>query len=90
MPQQNNNPRFELTIQLRDHLGKLTGKTKSFSTDDAVELEQLWIKNNSQKRDKNESSRRSKTRKSNSKTEGRDGESGQAGETGLSNTGSNP
>lgn len=50
-------PKFELVIQVRDNKGNLVNKTKTYSTDDASELEQLWIKNNSQNsRDKYEKS----------------------------------
>lgn len=44
----NYKPKFELVIQLRDHAGNITGKTKSFTTDSAEELETLWLKYNTQ------------------------------------------
>lgn len=52
------NPKFELVVQIRDNKGNLTGKTRSFTTDNPNELEQLWIKNNTQSnRDKYETRR---------------------------------
>lgn len=39
------NTKFELVIQIRDRLGNPTGKTKSFFTDDAEELEKFWERN---------------------------------------------
>lgn len=47
-------PKFELVIQLRDHNGNLTGKTKSFCTDDAAELERFWERNNGVGKEKKE------------------------------------
>lgn len=41
-------PRFELVIQLRDSVGNITGKTKSFTSDSAEEIETFWLKNNTQ------------------------------------------
>lgn len=52
--------RFELTIQLRDHQGKLTGKTKTITTDNADELDTFWSQNNTQN-----DSRRNKNRRTN-------------------------
>lgn len=39
------NAKFELVIQIRDRLGNPTGKTKSFKTDNAEELDNFWERN---------------------------------------------
>lgn len=38
-------PKFELVLQIRDSLGNPTGKTKSFSTDYADQLESFYLRN---------------------------------------------
>ncbi len=39
---QNTGPRFELVVQVRDNKGVSVGRTKSYVTDKASELETLW------------------------------------------------
>lgn len=39
------NAKFELVIQVRDRLGNPTGKTKSFTTDNAEQLDNFWERN---------------------------------------------
>ena len=46
---ENNSPRFELVIALRDSMGNPTGKTKSFTTDFPDELDMFWLRNNTTK-----------------------------------------
>ena len=43
-------PKFELVLQVRDHNGNPTGKTKSFVTDQAEELERYYERNNGTKK----------------------------------------
>ncbi len=43
-------PKFELVLQIRDHNGNPTGKTKSFVTDSAEELDRYYERNNGMKK----------------------------------------
>lgn len=45
-------PKFELVLQIRDNNGNPTGKTKSFITDNAEELDKYWQRNNGVKKGK--------------------------------------
>lgn len=47
---QYNGPKFELVLQIRDHSGNPTGKTKSFVTDSAEELDRYYERNNGMKK----------------------------------------
>lgn len=40
------NKTFELVIQVRDNKGNCLGRTKSFETESATELEEIWTRNN--------------------------------------------
>jgi hypothetical protein len=44
--------KFELVVHQRDNKGNSTGKTKSFTTDSAEELELLWNRNSGKSRKK--------------------------------------
>lgn len=45
--------KFEIVIQVRDHAGNPTGKTKSFITDNSEELETWYNRNAGNKKQKN-------------------------------------
>lgn len=45
-------PKFELVLQIRDHNGNPTGKTKSFVCDSAEELDKYYERNNGSKKKK--------------------------------------
>lgn len=47
-----NAPKFELVLQIRDHNGHPTGKTKSFVTDNPEELETYYNRNSGKKKKK--------------------------------------
>jgi len=40
-------PSFELVLQVRNKQGEITGKTKSFSTDNSSDLERFFVRNSS-------------------------------------------
>jgi hypothetical protein len=40
-----NSPDFELVLQVKDHNGLSTGKTKSIKTDDVVALHSFFVRN---------------------------------------------
>lgn len=61
----NNNPRFELVIQIRDSLGNPTGKTKSITTDKAEELDTFLQRNVGTVKNKNKNEKNIKEEKNN-------------------------
>jgi len=42
--------KFELVLQVRDNVGKVTGRTKSFLTDDPAELDKWYQRNSGTKK----------------------------------------